>query len=411
MDISSPSPPGKGRWADALITGSFLHNVSISGEGVIDGNGNLHTHCTAAGATERPGCKMVALRSCSGVKVSGVRFKRGGWFTFLWTDVSDVHIHDIDITAARDGIDLVGARDVLAERIRIHDGGDDAFVLKSDWSIGRVLDSRNITLRNSILSSGEGGAGLGCQCMQIGSETSGNFQHVLFSNVSCSNAGKAGIGITSMDGSDISDITFLDISLRGTTEPVHLYVGARAWERRPEPYKVGTITRIYIENMHATHVTGKPPSFSHATNFTATMDGQGVSQNVSSVHAISEVHVRNLSIHYEGGGVASDATQFAEPFHDPNNGGPRIMGPRPSFGLFMRHLKDSSMKDVQISFESNDDRPAIICIECKNVSFVGSLVVDRGSGSRYDVGLRNSSDVVFASPAIVVCDYPACPNP
>lgn len=98
---------------------------------------------------------MQALLICA----MQVSFTRGGWFTFLFTDVAGLHLHDVDIAAQRDGIDLVGARHVVAERIRIHSGGDDAFALKSDWSLGRQLDSWNITLRDSELASGIGGTG------------------------------------------------------------------------------------------------------------------------------------------------------------------------------------------------------------------------------------------------------------
>jgi len=105
---------------------------------VFDGQeGNLKQSCKLAGAAARPGCKLFALRSVTDIKIHNVGFKRGGWFTFLFIDVARVHLHDFEVQAARDGIDLVGARDVLAERIYVHNGGDDAFALKSDWSVER----------------------------------------------------------------------------------------------------------------------------------------------------------------------------------------------------------------------------------------------------------------------------------
>jgi len=160
---------GHSTWADALITGAYITNVTVHGAGaglsVFDGQGNLKQSCKLAGAAARPGCKLFALRSATDIRIHNVGFKRGGWFTFLFTNVARVHLHDFEIAAARDGIDLVGARDVLAERIYVHNGGDDAFALKSDWSVGRQMDTRNITLRDSVLESGEGGpgSGIGCQ--------------------------------------------------------------------------------------------------------------------------------------------------------------------------------------------------------------------------------------------------------
>ena len=194
VGVGAPYAPecqdyGHGRWADALITGINLTNVSIVGAGRFDGAGNLRDSCSAAGASARPGCKLLALQSVQGLEIAGVSFRNGGHFTFLMTNVWDVHMHDLDIAAHRDGIDLMGMRNVMAERLNIHGGGDDAFKLGSDWSLGRQLDSSNITLRDSMLSSGGDGSGLGCQCIQFGSETSGNFEDIHFLNISCSNAG------------------------------------------------------------------------------------------------------------------------------------------------------------------------------------------------------------------------------
>jgi hypothetical protein len=417
---------GHGRWADALVTGVNLINVTIIGAGTFDGQHHLRTSCSASEARLRPGCKLLALQSVRQLEVGGVSFRNGGHFTFLLTNVRQAHLHDLDIAAARDGIDLMGVRHVLAERLNIHGGGDDAFKLGSDWSLGRQLDSFNITLRDSILASGEDGSGLGCQCIQFGSETSGNFDDIAFSNITCNNAGKAGIGITSMDGANITNLKFDDIAMRGTTEPIHMYVGARAWARRPRPFVVGSISNVFFKNIIARRVEGKPPSFAFDTNFTTTIDGQGVSQNATVPHPIHEVHFHNVSIHYEGGGVAADATNpaIAMPNHNPNDGGPRSsgkrcsaghthcreLGVRPSYGLFLRELRDSSFEHIVLSFEHNDDRPAIVLTDCVNISFAGELQIARGNKCTYDVGKRNSTEIAIASPAVHACDYPRCPS-
>ena len=110
-----------------------------------------------------------------------------------------------------------------------------------------------------------------------------------------------------MDGANITGLRFEDIHLHGTTEPIHLYVGARSWQRRPPPHKVGSISDVSFVNIVAEDIKGKPPSFLLDTNFTLTVDGQGVSQNVSQSHPITNLRFTNLSIHYEGGGQARDA--------------------------------------------------------------------------------------------------------
>lgn len=183
---------GHGHWSDALITGAHLQNVTLRGGGIVDGNHHLHESCVAGNAVPLalshidprgsnftvgnasllPGCKLFALVNVTDLVVSKLKFTNGGWFSFLFTDVAGVHLSDLQIKASRDGINLVGCRDVLAERLFIHGGNDDAFALKSDWSVGRRIDSHNITLQHSALSSN------GCNCLQFGSETSGTFVRV-----------------------------------------------------------------------------------------------------------------------------------------------------------------------------------------------------------------------------------------
>ena len=150
---------------------------------------------------------------------------------------------------ARDGIDLVGCTDILAERLSVHGGNDDAFALKSDWSLGKRIDSRNISLLDSSLSSN------GCNCLQFGSETSGNFREILFKNITCTQSGEAGIGIQTNDGGNISNVHYEDVTLIGATVPISFASAARAWQRRPPPWRVGVIANISFTNVRALNVS------------------------------------------------------------------------------------------------------------------------------------------------------------
>ena len=63
----------------------------------------------------------------------------------------------------------------------------DALALKSDFSLGRVLESRNVTVKDSELSSD------GCNALNFGSETVGDFVGIRWENIVVRSAGKAGI--------------------------------------------------------------------------------------------------------------------------------------------------------------------------------------------------------------------------
>lgn len=109
---------------------------------------------------------------------------RTGWFALLATDVDGLHVQNANFSVTRDGLDIVGCKHVLVENSSVTGGGDDAIVLKSDWSIGRELAVHNVTVRDIVAGS------LGNNCMQIGSETIGNFSDLLFERIECIYSGK-----------------------------------------------------------------------------------------------------------------------------------------------------------------------------------------------------------------------------
>ena len=86
--------------------------------------------------------------------------------------------------------------------------------------------------------------------MNIGSETVGDFSNISFRNIDVTSAGQSGIGIVSMDGASIADVSYSNITMTKTATPIYMFVGAR--QRRPPPRRVGSIARVRIEDVRAT---------------------------------------------------------------------------------------------------------------------------------------------------------------
>ena len=119
---------------------------------------------------------------------------RTGHFALPTTNVSNLELRDLDIAPTRDGIDLVGSSNVYGTRLNIAGGGDDAVVLKSDYSLGVVLQVANVTLEDSSISSN------GATALEIGTETVGDFSNIQFRNIAVHSAGDGAIGMAVMDG-------------------------------------------------------------------------------------------------------------------------------------------------------------------------------------------------------------------
>ena len=166
MSARNPAPRlllqdyGHTHWADSLFYGHAVSNVTIRGEGVVDGNGALKQGQPAPGS----GCKMFGLVDSTGVTLSGLTTRGGGWFTILATNTEHLVISGMTIHAARDAIDIMGCRHVLITAMNISGGGDDAVKFGSDFSRGKILESYDVNVTNSVVGSN------GCNALQFGSE-------------------------------------------------------------------------------------------------------------------------------------------------------------------------------------------------------------------------------------------------
>ena len=95
------------------------------------------------------------------------------------------------IKESRDAVDLMGCRNVQIHDCNFTGCGDDTIGVKSDYALGRKTQRANIYVWDSYFESG-------CNGVQFGSETAGDFHNVNFWNISIGRAMKAGIGITSV---------------------------------------------------------------------------------------------------------------------------------------------------------------------------------------------------------------------
>eukprot|EP00039_Didymoeca_costata_P002504 m.60629 g.60629 ORF g.60629 m.60629 type:complete len:484 (+) comp11339_c0_seq3:286-1737(+) len=377
---------GHSHWHNSLIWGVGLVNITFTGAGTIDGAGLLASTPPNGG-----GNKVFGLKSCVGITISEITLRNTGWFALLATNCSDMTITGIKLYARRDGLDIVGCRRVLVDNVIISGGGDDALALKSDYSTGAVLNSYDIKVTNSMIGSN------GCNALQFGSETVGPFNDILFENLTLTAAGKAGIGIVSMDGSDISGVTYKNITMTKTTTPFYMYIGAR--NRRPRPNNMqhlGSISNISLMHITSTHVIG-----AHG-NFSSTIDGQPIDKafNVSSIKLVGPgIKFTDISINYEGGGIAKDISN--DPVHLSDQFPPRKLGVRPSYGWYIRNSNGITFDSMQVTYYNVEQRPGFVLDATNEITLI-NVTAERGAGLDYDVSVRNGGNVNASASNLVV---------
>ena len=73
-----------------------------------------------------------------------------------------------------------------------------------------------------------------------------------------------------------------------------------------------------------------------------------------------------------------------DPVHNPDDGGPRMLGVRPSYGIYIRNVDRLVIDGLTLSFESNDDRPALIVDSASDVTLSRSTL-ERGEHINHDL--------------------------
>ncbi|MEV2271277.1 glycosyl hydrolase family 28 protein [Nonomuraea africana] len=381
MDAPEPNPYddyqdfGHSHFNNSLFVGRNVSNVHFAGAGTIDGDGNLSTsNSPPSGA----GNKAIALTECANVSITGITIRRGGHFMALLNGCHDVLIDNLKTYYAengvRDGINLINSWNVVLQNSRI-ESSDDAVALKSDYALGHTYTSQNIRVRDTTIYSHENNA------MQFGSETCGDFRDIRFDNITVLGAGKAGIGMVSMDGAIIEDVHYTDISLTKTTTPIFMKIGER--RRCPGSPPAGRIRNIHLTNVTGTDLTAPEPS--------GTTGGPELTSTITGTPAVDigpDLTLDNVKLTVPGGHPASDATRV--PGEYLTTYPPRDYGTRPAFGIWARHVQGLSIgTGSTLRFDDNDDRPAFIVDDGSNIRL--DVIAQRGSGSAYDVGVSGIS--------------------
>jgi polygalacturonase len=352
---------GHSHFHNAMIYGDRLTNIGFVGSGTIDGGGHLITGNPDSGEAD----KIISLTRCTNLTVSGITLRRGGHFAMLINGCRNVTSDRlrIDTASDRDGWNVISTENVRITNLNAS-ANDDALAFKSDYALGAKLPNGNVTVTDSFLSAEC------CNALMFGSETCGDFTNYQFSRITIRGSNKSGLGMVSMDGTRISDVHYRDINMTGTRSPIMIKVGTR--RRCGNNPGIGSVNNVTYTNITG---AGASPSFS------PTIWGNSASNRVSNV-TFNNVH---LTVPGGSGTVSTNP-----PSNDPNNYNPNSIGTRPAFGWYIRYASNIKFINSSVRFNSNDNRPAVLVNNSTGVSFEG-FVVQRGSGSPFDVGFQTST--------------------
>ena len=386
-DAAEPNMPwekfqdyGHNHWHNSLIWGENIHDLSITGPGLIWGKGLSRGGGNILGGVqfkaEQPGVgnKAIALKNCHNVLLRDFAILKGGHFGLLLTGVDNITIDNLKIDTDRDGMDIDCCQNVRVSNCTVNSPWDDAICPKSSYSLGYARLTKNLTITNCYVS---GCYELGSVLdgtfkkfppeariphtgrIKCGTESNGGFINIAISN--CVFEGCQGFALESEDGALLEDIAISNITMRDLfSGPIFMRLGARL--RGPkESTKVGSMKRILISNL---------------TCYNAPKDISSILSGIPGYN-IEDVKLSNIYVETIGGGTAQDAhiqpPEFEDKYPDPG-----MFGPMPASGFFLRHVRDLEMSNVEIAHAIADARPAFYLTDVQRADFF-AITAPRGA--------------------------------
>ena len=352
---------GHSHWQNSLIWGEHLENVTICGQGLIDGAGLTRNESHLPGV----GNKAVSLKLCRNVIMRDVKMLNCGHFALLATGVDNLTVDNLLIDTNRDGLDIDCCRNVRISNCTVNSPWDDAIVLKASYGLGFFRDTENVTITNCFVSGYDRGSvmngtyqrdepqapdqGFVTGRIKCGTESSGGFKNIAITN--CIFERCRGLALETVDGGILQDIVISNITMRDiVNSPIFLRLGARM--RSLENTAVGEMKRITIDNVNVYNADSR----------------YGCLISGLPNHYIEDVKLSNIRIVYKGGGTSEQA-QLTPPESEKLYPEPWMFGLIPSSSFYIRHAKNIEISDVDISFLQPDFRPSVQLDDVKGSIF------------------------------------------
>ena len=339
---------------NSLIWAEGQQNISITGHGMIDGEGLTKHDTEKAGIVEGgsigTGDKAIALKLCRNVTIRDITIYRGGHFAIITTGCDIGTIDNVTIDTNRDGIDIDCCKYFTVSNTKVNTPNDDAIVLKSSYALKKPVLCEHILITNCIVTGYKLGTFLDgtyipekvnwvCGRIKLGTESNGGYRNITISNCTC--MWSSGLAFEEVDQGRMENVVVSNISLSHVHHyPIYITTGCR--NRGPkERTEVSSARDIYINNVIADDCD------SLAGIIITGMEGEPV-RNVS---------LSNIRIQYRGGGKKV-TTPYRE--QGTNYPEPRWAGPTPAYGLYARHVDGLKLHNVEFELLKPDERPDIL---------------------------------------------------
>lgn len=349
----------------SLIIAHNVNNITIEGEGTIDGQGAAFPVTTKVKPDRyrnRP--YLLWIADCKNVTVKNIELRSSAMWLQSYIRCEKLRIDGIRVfnhaNKNNDLMDIDGCKDVVISNI-VGDADDDGITFKS--TTDRI--SENIVVSNCILSSH-------CNAIKFGTESTAGFRNVVITNCIIRKSaakdaktgfpeGICGIALEIVDGGIMENINISNIVVDGPRVPLFVRLGNRArkhYNEAPQP-PIGSISNINISGITA--YASSPIGCSITGIFKGKIKGISLSNcRFACPGGISENMDNVITKELEE--LYPESTMF---------------GLLPSYGLYVRHVNDINLDNIVFELKQEDSRPAIVCDDVtggniRNITTIGA---------------------------------------
>jgi len=208
----------------SLVSSTNAENVSITGEGTIDGNGEswwqmARTVRDAGVMGNHPRPRLVVFDHCKHVRIEGVTIQNSPMWQVVPYYSDDVVIHNVRVLAPQhspntDAVDPFSSSNVRIDHLYAETGDDDIAVKSGAIdSPGGDDPSRDITISDCTFLHGHG--------LSIGSEIAGGAHNIVAERIHFDGTDN-GIRVKANRdrGNDVSNLVFRDIDMKDVKNPL-----------------------------------------------------------------------------------------------------------------------------------------------------------------------------------------------
>lgn len=352
---------GHSHWQNSLIWGIGLEDITISGHGLIHGQGLTREESRLSGV----GNKAISLKLCKNVTLKDFSMLRCGHFAVLATGVDNLTILNLKVDTNRDGFDIDCCKNVRISQCTVNAPWDDAIVLKASYALGYFKDTENVTISDCYVSGYDRGTVLDATWqrdepqapdhgyvtgrIKLGTESSGGFKNIAITN--CIFERCRGLALETVDGGQLEDIVISNITMRDIVNaPFFLRLGAR--QRSPEGTPVGSMKRIRINNINV---------FNADSRYASIISGIPGA-------CIEDVTLSHIHIYHQGGYSAEDGKR-TPPEQEKVYPEPWMFGTIPAKGFYIRHAQGITLDDVCFHYQQTDERPLFVTDDAQRIQY------------------------------------------